>query len=318
MISNKTTILKFLILLLLVLMEFYLLRNINTYTVAFYSFTSFILIFISVIYAKRKQQRITISFLKHFKGDVLNWYGLFFLLYLMGQLSFLFDLTLQFVLSTAQDQGHELFRVFVVFSFLFMPFVINLLFFNVKPLSKTNPNPRVLFIGVSLNNYIIEPGNWNTWDPIRKSLVKNQSVERVVLIVSQLLVDQDSSLSIDEAKRLTGLEKAIVNIRKSINVDRLLLDVGSFYDASKTIQSKIVELSKIYNDEDMIFHITSSTSIVTACLTISAIKGNRNMEYIKQIPDKQLQLEEMPVNIDIDVYSISELWDEILERISDH
>ena len=64
---------------------------------------------------------------------------------------------------------------------------------------------------------------------------------------------------------------------------------------------------KKYTNEKIVFSITSGTAAVSAALAMVAIKGEREIVYLNQQSN-------VTISNTVDVFSIKELWEEILDK----
>lgn len=315
--SSSTSKLMLFILFLLLMAEYSILQS-NSFWVSA-GFIGFTIIVIIWAYKKAAHgsMRFVVQFLRYFRADVLNWYGLFLVLYLAFQVTLLFDAVEQIFFNTYQVNANEWFRPFVILAFALLPVALSE-WLVPKSSSKGNINTKVLFIGVSLNSKGIESNdNWNTWDPIRKSLKTNPDLREVILLLSSDIIKGNYDETKEENQRLDGLKRAIHKINPSIEIGEIIADVGSLDDVFQALKSKIESLKAKYRDEEMLFHVTSSTALVSVAMALHAIKGERKMEYIRQFTEAEKRKSAMPELIDVNIYTIRELWDEIIDKLSE-
>ncbi len=314
--SSSTSKLMLFILLVLLATEYGILQ-LNSFWVSV-GFIVFTIIVIALAHKKAAHgsMRFVVQFLRYFRADVLNWYGMFLVLYLAFQVTLLFDAVEQIFFSTQQVNANEWFRPFVILAFALLPVAL-IEWLVPKTYSKRNVVSKVLFIGVSLNGKIESDENWNTWDPIRKSLKTNPDLREVILLLSSKIVKENYDETKEENQRLDGLKKAIHEMNPSIEIGEIIADVSSLDDVFQALKYKIESLKTKYHDEEMLFHITSSTALVSVAMALHAIKGERKIEYIRQFTEPEKRKSAMPELIDVNIYTIRELWDEIIDKLSE-
>ncbi|PKO95714.1 MAG: hypothetical protein CVU12_08615, partial [Bacteroidetes bacterium HGW-Bacteroidetes-7] len=163
--------------------------------------------------------------------------------------------------------------------------------------------------------YSIAQNKWGRWDGIRKSLSKNTAIETVVLILSEENISFFNKVELnknelDQNWNLASIIEAFqdrgIKVITSKNVDvNDIEDVKS--EIERLLSSKVLAQ---YNNEDILFGILGSTAVVSAAMILSSLKGQRRAEYIHQINGSVCE-------INLDVLSVQELWDEILVKMQE-
>jgi len=167
----------------------------------------------------------------------------------------------------------------------------------------------------SYDYYSIKDRKWGRWDGIQKSLTRHPEIETVVLIPSQenmVFLKRIGELraSLNENWDITSI---IPNSGKK-NIKVILSDPTDVNDI-ENVKLRINDVLKLkilpkYKDEDLLFSITASTAIVSSAMILCSLKGQRCAEYIHQTTNEICE-------IDLDVLSVQDLWDEILFKMQE-
>ena len=87
------------------------------------------------------------------------------------------------------------------------------------------------------------------------------------------------------------------------------MGAGSFFIIEQSTDSFNFIFDKTaYKDNDIIFNLTTATTVITSVFTLKAIRENREAYHIHQTSG-----EIMPVGLD--VLTTQELWDELFEKL---
>jgi hypothetical protein len=367
-ISNFIKRHKDIIVILLVIIEFYLLNFLVECR-----FLSVLLLWISLgilflfiidyqikLKNKNNDPNILIQIILNLKGEAGNWFGIFSILYVLINLNWLSTLTwnvsfitkgeeLNFFSSfylnridyfTLNSFGLFFVKLLLILEFLFLPFI---LFPGQK---KQNPtDPKVLIAGVSLlvprynkidskelksaldrfntkneeqpfDYFNIEADHWGRWNSINKSLFNRKSIEQVVLLVSHdVIALNEEIIKLGKAYQdKFNLEKLIYDRYPDRNIKIIKsceIDFNTFLDAKTKIEEVLQRyvLPK-YKDEEILFNITGGTAPLSTAMILHALKGERKAEYVHQ---KDLNI----IDIDVDVLTVQDLWDEILQKVQE-
>ena len=159
--------------------------------------------------------------------------------------------------------------------------------------------------------------NWGKWNVIRHSLEAHKSIEKIILISSKEIHELNNTID-DLIKediyfsnfKLENLVKKFYPAQTIEIVYSNPMEFNDFYDVKSKLQSVLSEqaLGKGFSDTDLLFNITGGTAQVTAAMILSSLKGDRKAEYINQNTHEI-------VNVDVDVLTIQDLWDEIGLRV---
>jgi hypothetical protein len=174
---------------------------------------------------------------------------------------------------------------------------------------------------IEIFNFNHQAINWGKWDVMRHSIIAHTSIEKVILITSAEIHQLIATINQLIAEDTTGyfinfnMEKLIQKYYPDRHIKVAYsnpMEFNDFYDIKSKLQSAIQEhaLGKGFIDADLLFNITGGTAQLTAAMILSALKGDRKAEYIKQNKD-----EIKVISVDVDVLTIQDLWDEIGLRV---
>ena len=157
----------------------------------------------------------------------------------------------------------------------------------------------------------IDSTHWGKWNVIRQSLTKHPDIKSVFLVCSHEVLqffEDVNKIEDDELRDIFDLQH---RIKKEFGnqIDVTLspgIDVSSFESVfeNKALKKYI----DACDSSQLVFNLTSSTSMVTLALGLHAVKENRMAEYVRQDSG---ELEE----VSIDVFTLKEHWNEILESM---
>lgn len=216
-----------------------------------------------------------------------------------------------------------------ILSFLIIPFLINALLYK-KPLLKVVPNELrdilitalshnkkenvKLFIDYNFDKTLIEQQKvvtfWN-WYPIINILDNYTGIKTLLVIYSKEVLANLESDKEENARALNAFELMIKSRYKEREISIIpivILEMNIFDELFNELKFKIEKQIGSIEDEKVLFGVSSGTALTTASLVFLSMRGQRGLVYQKQ--DGSNELDEFTV----DVLTIQELWDEIIER----
>ena len=281
---------------------------------------------------KSPDENNPVSFLQTFirivKAEVGTLNGVVSVLFLVFNLAWTPDLLLEAI----KGDSSWLYPLFTGM-FLVVPFVWNQGKKN-KP-EKVKPEDRKFLItGLSYQMGKPEgnekffskhhPGWCANWEPIRACLDYYPNLEKVLIIHSQETDEQANRTFISaieknfdngEVKSLKALiEKSASRV---LDVEEEIMPAqDKFNDFFPILKRNINAYLTKYNckDEEVVFSINGGTAVLSAGLTFLSMPGRRGCVYSDQNWDKTPT--ERIQEFEVDIYSINELWNEIIEQSS--
>ena len=156
-------------------------------------------------------------------------------------------------------------------------------------------------------------GPWANLDPVRKSIIVHESsLEKIILLSSTEAFEACQKLpeNVQPVKLITDFVHIFYpnrNISISIIADgksgnNMKENGFSLENILKTLNNKG------YNDENIVFNITSGTVAISGAMILKAIAEGRLAEYTNQ--DTGL-IEDVPLTI----LDVKDLWEELLEKV---
>jgi len=151
---------------------------------------------------------------------------------------------------------------------------------------------------------------WN-WEPIIDIVKFYPNLNEIILIQSRKVVTQLNGEKLLANSQIDAFED-MLNFNQ-INVKYTPIEVNDmdlFDDTYNTLKFQLNKLFKNrrYSNEEIIFGISSGTSVLTACLLFLALPGKRGTVYKPQKPNST------PEEFEVDILTIEELWGEIFEK----
>lgn len=298
---------------------------------------------------KAPDESIPVSFLQTFiriiKAEVGTLNGIVSALFILFNLAWTQDLLLEAI----KGEGSWFYPLFTAM-FLVVPFLWNQ--GRKTNQEKVRPEKRKFLIAAmsfnalkyNENNEYSSPlmskrEGYEGWffnsEPIRACFFKYPNLERVLLIQSTESHKQsnvDHIAFIEESfNRSRPMQKESITsltelISKSVPSkpevkEEIISDVNVFNNFFPILKRVVNGNIKTYgySDEEVLFSITGATSVFTAGLVFLSMPGNRGCVYFRQ--DKRDGPPEDPLEnaldeFDVNIYSIDELWNEIVEQAS--
>ena len=156
-------------------------------------------------------------------------------------------------------------------------------------------------------------GPWGNLDPIRKSIIVHKaSFKEIILISTKKATEVCEKLPPDlQPQKIIADFLNIYYPKHKIVTKIKPLDVSG-----NVLNENMVEIDNIlhtlishkYENRDILFNVTGATVAISGAMILKAITGDRQAEYARQ--DNGI-IEDIP----IDIGSVKDLWDELLEKV---
>jgi hypothetical protein len=283
-----------------------------------------IFLLLIVIIHRKNTDFIKRSVILVVKGGASSFAGILLIIYFLMNIGWLSDQLFSF-----SEGKSDFLLVLKIISFLILPFFINALLIkdrsnfqieNIKrtvfvtALSLNNKDQLKMFIENNFENDKIQdiPNRrfWN-WIPIINVIEKYKNLTVIVAICSKEVL-KELELEKAESKRNTNAFEELLKMKYSNrNIEYKVVEITNMNDFNELyndLKFKIEKSLKNYSDEEILFGISSGTATLTASVVFLSMKGLRGLVYQKQ--DATNALDEFTV----DVLTIHELWDEIIDR----
>lgn len=269
---------------------------------------------------------LLVKLINSFSANVGSFLGILLVIHIILQVSFLEDFYIMWL-----DDKATVWHLLLIGNFLFLPFI--LLPYLPPITKKIEPSDRKLLIaGVSLLDYnrtneeelsdheitklneIKESDNqdWKNWAPIKNCLDHYQNIDRIYLLVSKQARDLLYIIDANTEYKKQGLLEMVNTLKGPIPIEYIAIEdihnLNSNHDELKAVLNKKNTFS-LYQDKEVLFDITSGTAALTAAVVINAIRSDRGLSYTRQ---DTRSVQEM----NVDVFSLAELYDEILYKIN--
>jgi len=152
---------------------------------------------------------------------------------------------------------------------------------------------------------------WN-WTSFNDVIIEYANIDAVIFIldneqkkqIAQYKANNDGNCILE--LYLKEIERKY-NRSKISKIEIYVDDVNDFNIMYKDVKTVLEGKLSKYEDEQIIFNISSGTSTVTATLVFLSVKGKRGFCYLDQSTDRGT-LREFNMN----AYNLKELWNEIL------
>jgi len=268
------------------------------------------------------------SFSLSLKGGISNISSIILFVYFLIHISWVTD-----NLQESFKEDLPISYILLSFAFMLFPFIINP-FIRPDPISKevSRDTRKVLITALSENDIIklkifrdkkyelddivdtLKTGGlgayWN-WEPIIDIVKFYPNLNEIILIQSRKVVTQLNGEKLLANSQIDAFED-MLNFNQ-INVKYTPIEVNDmdlFDDTYNTLKFQLNKLFKNrrYSNEEIIFGISSGTSVLTACLLFLALPGKRGTVYKPQKPNST------PEEFEVDILTIEELWGEIFEK----
>ena len=282
---------------------------------------------------KREKKNIYFfrSFLMSVKADVISLYGILLVVYFIIHMAWIPDYIYEFM-NTATIKSEGWIKITFYFEFLFFPFLVVALTYKEVPRSIAKDKRKVLISAISLIpgfprgkregglndeekhtlNTIDVSKDWNRWNPIRQALDDYPNFESIILLGSKETGEQLRLINQNDNFKKVGITHLIKEYSPNIKyvIIKSLPDFNQIESIYNSIKLDVLASSSLknYDDEDIIFAVTGGTAIMSAAMTMHAVKGQRGIVYTRQ---DNRQLEEFNLSI----FNFNELVNELIEKI---
>lgn len=258
------------------------------------------------------------------KGGTSSFAGILLVVFFLIHIGWLSDSMVDYF------QGKDNILLIVkIMSFLITPFLINALLYKkpvlkivpkefrsilITALSQNKKENIKLFADCNFDRSLIEDNIgihfWN-WHPVINILDNYPKIEKILVIYSKEVLSSLESDKEENERILNAFELMIERRYKERNIaiiPIIILEMNIFDELFNELKFKIEKLIGTVDDGKVLFGVSSGTALTTASLVFLSMRGQRGLVYQKQ--DGSNELDEFTV----DVLTIKELWDEIIER----
>lgn len=283
---------------------------------------------------------LLLPFIRTVKAEVVTANGVVSVLFILFNLAWTQDLLLDWI----RGDGPWLYPAFTFICFV-VPFVWPPVSKGKKQIVPVDKR-KVLISGLSSNGgakekiKVSDPKNggytgWMlNWEPIHACIEHYPNLERVLIINSpqtSVLPPVVTDLMTEEFNQGLPPEQHIVidsfrklfshSVTRNIDlIEKELANVNDynqlFPELRRVINGFLAEYG--YKDEDVLFSVTGSTAVMSAGLTFLSMPGQRGCVYSSQEPKSAEGTDLTPVQklteFEVDIYTVDELWQEIIEK----
>lgn len=294
------------------------------------------LLFILILfYVNKKKKYKDDDIIKHsiilvVKGGSSSITGAIMIVYFLVHIGWLGDILIDYY-----NDKETFFSFLGIFFFAVMPFIINALFYvENKPKSIVKDSREYLITALSHNHIdnlqcFIENDFdrkkieskikfWN-WVPILNVLDEYNNIKNIIVIYSKE-VNEGLNLHVKQYSCTKNAFEQMVErkygARNIVVTPFVVSDINDFNFLYHDLKIRVERIFEKLADEKMLFAISSGPATITASLVLLSMKGERGMVYQKQI-DKSIQKQPPEKELDeftVNVFTIQELWNEIIER----
>lgn len=311
--------------------EFLFLRFCSIDIIKIVSFLVFVIIIVALMvnFLDKKKNTEDDIYILAFLGRSLtakgvgNLFGVFLVIHTIIHIGFIQSYFLDLLKS---NYDYSFWHLLTSIDCFLLPFVLP------PPSSKRNKKPvkrKILISALSLLHFMdrsktdLENANIVcndasqianlkcSWRPILSIIENYLDLELIYLLVTPEVNKQLEFID----KKINGnpFEIYLKEQNRNIAFRRIdLLDINDFDEIVHKIDKKILKddilLEREYEDENLIFNITSSTSAIAAALSIKGINGKRGVVIIPQGKNGE------PEELKIDAWSMKDLLEELLEK----
>ena len=156
-------------------------------------------------------------------------------------------------------------------------------------------------------------GPWANLDPIRKSIIVHKaSFKEIILISTKKASEVCEKLPPDLQPQKIIADFLDIYYPKH----RIVTKIKPLDVSGNVLNENMVEIDNIlhtlishkYENRDILFNVTGATVAISGAMILKAITGDRQAEYARQDNG-------VIENIPIDIGSVKDLWDELLEKV---
>jgi len=275
---------------------------------------------------KNNTLRILKSFFSAHHGESTSFFGLLNIVFVFVQLHLIGTEVHHALVPQPGEHNFQIaawqqwLQIGAYLSVLFIPFFIHASFIEHK--KKVNDTDRKLLVtSLSYNNsaklqdfiknnfdpVLINPFNWN---PVFKTIKLYENINRVIFIIDDNAYYQFVSTSAKNADKT--LQMFLNSIRDGITFE--ILRINNFNDLDAVFSEKKIILENLLEkrpSKEILFNISSGTSVVTTALTLFAVKGNRGISYMEQNADDKIR------EFDVSVFDLEDVFSTYLAKIDD-
>lgn len=277
---------------------------------------------------KAKHLLLLTPFIRLMKSEVGTFNGIVSVLFILFNLAWTQDLLLECI----KGDGPWLYPAFT-FLCLVVPFVwVSGLPEKNKKIDRSKR--KLLITGLSLQTTTPDKNDkffsknyegWcANWEPVRAALLHYPNLEKVLILHSAETYKQANETYIKDIEKhfnngpIKSLKELIQkSVSHPIEVEEAILPNQERFDEFFPILKSTIESYLSRNtckDEDVVFSINGGTAILTSGMAFLSMPGRRGCVYSDQNWDRK-PLERLQ-EFEVDIYSIKELWKEIIEQTS--
>lgn len=305
----------------------------------------------------KTSRNLMIRMILNIKGEAGSWYGVFSVIFVLLNLNWLSVKLYEIWNLDILDQNYfNLLIICVLQSIYFLSFTFLTFLFPLFKSTKIIHYEKLLVCGLSTpvnipknvitdakknkflvkelrgfykaeetKNYYVQltsnkSTRWGKWDIVRKSLKAHPSITNLLIVISPEIKEFErlrkgwiGSINEDLCHDF-DIELLIKKFfpNRTIHVDYTPpIDVNNFDLVKNTLKATLQLLQFCnYADSEIVFNLTGSTAIVSSAMVLFAMKGDRKAEYVHQTTGSLI-----PINVD--VFSVQDLWDEIIFKVQE-
>ncbi len=284
--------------------------------------------FTSLIFSK-KTDHFSAFIFKIFKNIAGNILGIIAIIYFTTHIGWIFTALRD---SYVTDNLHLMSQFSLYLNFLFFPYLFLTFFLKKRKDDVLPKNRKVLLTSLSIFDYnrnaegelspqdkkvlnvIKSKKDYHTWgrdvnwQPIFLAIEKYENLKEIIVLNTKQTKYQNNAIKNSNDYKNYTFEKLIRNYFPKIEVTNAMIENPN------ELQSTVEDLNfilrkklKNYEDKDIVFSITGGTAVITAAMSMVAIKGDRGITYMDQQKN-------ITINNSVDVFDIKELWEEIINK----
>ncbi len=324
-------LLKALLFILLFIIEYYIITSENNEQLIMINciLLAINLCMLTLLIILKKADHFSAAIFKIFKNIAGNILGIIAIIYFTTHIGWIFTALRD---SYTTDKEHLLSQFALYLNFLFFPYLF-LTFFLKKRKEEVSPkNRKVLITSLSIFDYnrnaegelspqekkvlnIIKDNKsyltWGrdvNWQPVFLAVEKYKNLEEIIVLNTKQTKYQNNAIKNSNDFKDYTFEKLIKKYFPKIKV------TNDMIEKPNELQSTVEDLNfilrkklKKYEDKDIVFSITGGTAVISAAMSMIAIKGDRGITYMDQQSN-------VIINNSVDVFDIKELWEEIIDK----